>query len=549
MESSRGYAIAICFAFTCTSCGKQKATSTESIPPGIQKRAPVRADGSPDTQTTAHIPRPLRGIVTGLAGASVDVLINGQRSTVETDGRFETTQHYNIGTPYGAAIANQPPFRACAIRQLTHAIESTASTDIRIDCIKVVYVASPRVPSNGPTASRTTHYAVSSPLDGSSWTTAYPDLLAVPAELVLAGTHELWLREGVYSHAATSAFSFGSGMVIRGGFAGDESSPIDRHGDKTVIDLAGSTTYGHSFWGQNVQHATFDRLTIAHAQNGALRFEGTGLLLVDVAFSNNRANANGGALAFVGNGLVIRGCVFSENWAANPGGAIWIETASEVLVVDSHFLENASDTKGGALHVTPIEPGEPTTSRGLTVINTTFYRNRATQGSAISTDGRDLNINHGVFVENGPPTLRTNTPIQPAVIHARHVFVTNSIFFANGGLDPQIYSPTGGQIDTSFNGTDRSLESSNRTSNVRLTKHPYPNGPSPHRFDHVWRYAWYLDPASRAIDAGDDETADNLHTGLPRYGANFRTLTTSTSGTADASPVDLGYHVNLPDGQ
>ncbi len=262
--------------------------------------------------------------------------------------------------------------------------------------------------------------------DGVSWATAFSSLQSA---LSVAGAgDEVWIAEGTYR--ALSTFVITPGVVVRGGFAGNELAYGDRPGSghDTILVGVGTSVVLVESVSTDVPETTLERLTIRDGVGGPV--VGTTVLGGGVTVRNasvriasctigpNRGVATANAVSPLlcspgfncylganGSGLLawnarvtIDGCAFLDNVAGNSlslgcdhgtttyqpsghGGAIAARD-SHVIIRESSFSGNRSGTGGS-------------NSCGLR-----FSSSPGGHGGAIYTYGGKLQLDRCEFREN-----------------------------------------------------------------------------------------------------------------------------------------------------
>ncbi len=226
-----------------------------------------------------------------------------------------------------------------------------------------------------------------------------------------------------------------TGCTFTGNFASSSGGAIHSIGSMDVTDCtftdnncnqAGGAIHNRDGSSMSLDTSTFTGNTAL--QGGGMYNGNSGALIVDCAFSANSASppsfANGGgAIAdfasnvsifdttFTGNqvltnsgsggainhadggSLNARRCTFDSNTAVGAGGAVRWNTAPPSTLVDSHFIDNTSGFRGGAVLATGA----------MWMINCRFERNVATNegGAVLGADaaGAPVVIN-STFVGN-----------------------------------------------------------------------------------------------------------------------------------------------------
>lgn len=187
---------------------------------------------------------------------------------------------------------------------------------------------------------------------------------------------------------------------------------------------------------------------------GAIRNDGSELVVVRGAFSGNTATRNGGAIDNTITGLQVGESTFSENRADYYGGAIYnsgYHVNHPLWIYDTTFYSNSCGLFGGGVY---------NTQNGRAIIaGSTFDSNRADKGGGIGSG-------QGTHVELANATLSSNSAedsggglylTNAARVTATNVSMVGNSAVANGGgvavtrysdlyLSSSIvaYSPSGG---------------------------------------------------------------------------------------------------------
>ncbi len=205
--------------------------------------------------------------------------------------------------------------------------------------------------------------------DGLSWATAHQSLqLALTAAAGSGGTiNEIWVAQGLYrpdegSNDRAATFLLFSGAIIRGGFAGTESSPAERIPGSAETVLTGDIgipgdSADNSFHVVSMRTifapATIERFTIRYGRADAGSFpnnSGGGLLtegsmqIIDCVFENNFGVSGGGVYSRFG-AAGVSGCAFRSNIASSEGGGLALRDAG--TVASCEFTGNNAAFGGG----------------------------------------------------------------------------------------------------------------------------------------------------------------------------------------------------------
>ena len=183
--------------------------------------------------------------------------------------------------------------------------------------------------------------------NGTSWTDAYLSLQdALSASI---SGDQIWVAAGTYTPGPegsprTVTFQLVAGVVVYGGFAGNETSLDQRNWNTNVTILSGDLNDDDSGFTNNDENsyhvltgtvgddaAILDGVTIlgGNANGGDLNDSGGGMLnisggdltLANIAFSGNTAETGGGMYNYMSSPILIN-VTFDGN-AANGGGGIY----------------------------------------------------------------------------------------------------------------------------------------------------------------------------------------------------------------------------------
>ncbi|WP_418446365.1 choice-of-anchor Q domain-containing protein, partial [Cloacibacillus evryensis] len=252
--------------------------------------------------------------------------------------------------------------------------------------------------------------------------------------------YEFWVAGGDYKPTTDSYngyyFALTSNVMLRGGFAGTETSAADRvPGNVSTLNgkLAEGAQANTVIEGKSVKGAAVDGFTVSGGNSGislanaeaiisGCRVEGNtggtqgggiyavassrleiesslitgnesslyggGIYMLDSAvtmknssLTNNKAGQSGGA-AYLNTStstcaLRAENCTFNGNSAENNGGAIYTNYDGELLLANCTFSGNSAVTEGGAGGAIANPP------EGFKIYNTLFAGNRASRGNDI----------------------------------------------------------------------------------------------------------------------------------------------------------------------
>ena len=245
--------------------------------------------------------------------------------------------------------------------------------------------------------------------NGQSWDTAYNNLQAAITESdtrnsdadITNNVDQIWIAEGTYKPGAnrTSTFLLRDGVNLYGGFAGTESSLLERDlsanhtttlsGDIGVLGDASDNVYSVVFCDAQTE-SVIDGLVISdgnadqawHAYyadrcfGGGVYNEGT-LTIANCTISENLSSLRGGGV-FSDGTLTIIQSLFTDNITDLFGAGLGNE--GEAIIDHSIFSNNTSVQDGGAIY--------NATDCTLTITNSTISNNAATYyGGGILNDG------------------------------------------------------------------------------------------------------------------------------------------------------------------
>ena len=169
---------------------------------------------------------------------------------------------------------------------------------------------------------------------------------------------------------------------------------------------------------------------------GAIYFSGssTSLTISNSRFTKNTADSNGGAMhvgAFTT--VNISGSIFTDNVATNgTGGALDFASTPGVGTVDisgSRFMRNVAGQSGGAI--------DSSVSSGfsLTVSNSVFSANSATNGGGAILADRTVNIYRSAFSDNQATGTSAATGRGGAILAFGATRLENSTFYNNTAVN------------------------------------------------------------------------------------------------------------------
>lgn len=238
--------------------------------------------------------------------------------------------------------------------------------------------------------------------DGSSWANASGDLQAIIN--TSASGDQVWVAQGVYKPTSTTdrtlSFVMKNGVVIYGGFMGNETNLTDRPAIDPVAGQPSSTTLsgdinndgnlsGNSYHvidnsnNQLTSSAVLDGFVITggyadgvgsadpNGPGGGMYNVSSDPTVTNCSFINNKSlSEGGGAIYNLNSSPTLTNC-FLQNNMASQGGAIFNATSSPTLI-NCSLQKNTAITDGGGIN--------NSNSSNPMLTNCTFQNNIANQG-------------------------------------------------------------------------------------------------------------------------------------------------------------------------
>ncbi len=226
--------------------------------------------------------------------------------------------------------------------------------------------------------------------DGKSWATAYHDIQSAVDAAPNDSSGEVWVAEGTYRAATDPVLTLRRGVLLHGGFAGNEDFRDQRDWKTHASVIDGENARRCAI---GADSALLDGFTITHgyaAWGGGLHAENTSPTVQNCLFTSNRADRGAGICAMYGQASpVIADCSFVGNGASN-GGGIYVHEASP-RIAHCSFQRNQATSGGGGIYA---ESGSPLVS------DCTFVRNSADEGGGMLARSDELSLARCVFVGN-----------------------------------------------------------------------------------------------------------------------------------------------------
>jgi PKD repeat protein len=200
--------------------------------------------------------------------------------------------------------------------------------------------------------------------DGRTWLTAYQAVQAGIDKAQEKGIHEVWVAGGVYNEKradASGALVLAKGVSLYAGFAGTESSRVQRDWAANVTVIDGS----HARDDQPAYHvvigadAALDGFTVQGGRGGVsgdpMSAYGAGLYnygsspaVNNCVFTDNIGSDGGGMFSFYGS-PALTNCVFWNNSASGGTGGGLLNCYATPRLMNCTFAKNTAVT-GGGLH-------------------------------------------------------------------------------------------------------------------------------------------------------------------------------------------------------
>lgn len=274
--------------------------------------------------------------------------------------------------------------------------------------------------------------------DGSSWANASGDLQKMIDELAESTpsqTGEVWVAAGTYTPqsqlisgtAYSASFRMRDGISVYGGFAGTESSKLDRpkkegampweFTNQTILEAA-YYNHGDLAWTNNKWTLTSDSRHVVWfaPMSGGTAFANV-TTLDGVTVQGGYAQGGTGQDDFLtdrGAGVYMDGanaylsnCIVRENYATGNGGGVYLKNGR---VQTSLIYNNNADADGGAVYVE---------NRGL------VHRSMLTNNSALN--------GAGVYLYNGAEAS-SDDPDHPEYLILSTCVVSNNTVRGNGAV-------------------------------------------------------------------------------------------------------------------
>lgn len=280
--------------------------------------------------------------------------------------------------------------------------------------------------------------------DGSSWDNASGDLQKMIDELAESTpsqTGEVWVAAGTYTPqsqlisgtAYSASFRMRDGISVYGGFAGTESTKLERvkksampwdFQNPTVLEAA-YYNHGDLAWTNNKWTLTSDSRHVVWfaPMSGGTAFANV-TTLDGVTIQGGYAQGGTGQDDFLtdrGAGVYMDGanaylsnCIVRENYATGNGGGVYLKNGR---VQTSLIYNNNADADGGAVYVE---------NRGL------VHRSMLTNNSALN--GAGVYLHNGAEAGSGAPDYPEYLILSTCVVSNNTVRGNGAVYCDKGGV-------------------------------------------------------------------------------------------------------------------
>ena len=197
---------------------------------------------------------------------------------------------------------------------------------------------------------------------------------------------EVWARGGTYTpnpSSASNSLVVGEGVLLYGGFTGEETALSQRKPSVNITTLSGDLNLDGTWTGNSVHVVTLTGVSSATLVDG---------------FAIVQGYANSGGLANDGGGMLINGGAprvqhvsFVDNYASNGGGGLAVVGSASPTLTNLSFSDNVG-TAGGGMFVTQSTPS---------LSKAYFSNNVGILGGGVATvTGGDAVLNNVTFTGN-----------------------------------------------------------------------------------------------------------------------------------------------------
>ncbi len=277
--------------------------------------------------------------------------------------------------------------------------------------------------------------------DGSSWANASGDIQAVVdgiGDAIDSKIYVVLVASGTYK--PSSSYAMKNHVTLVGGFTAGSSGDYDRleetrldgNNDKRVFNnnrndldstallygvviTNGNSTYGGGMYNNDSSptliNVTFSNNRADDRGGGMYNLSSSSPTLINVTFSDNEARKNGGGMYNLSSSSpTLINVTFSDNEARKNGGGMYNLSSSSPTLINVTFSSNTTPNRGGGIYHNTV--GQP-----LTLINTILWGNN--NGNIylfnVNSDTKTVNLYYSV-IEGGitPSTGATGIRLENA---------------------------------------------------------------------------------------------------------------------------------------
>ncbi|MDX2148139.1 MAG: hypothetical protein SFZ23_11525 [Planctomycetota bacterium] len=296
---------------------------------------------------------------------------------------------------------------------------------------------------------------------GDSWTTALNGI-----ELAIQRAQpgdRVWVRAGTYINTQSrgAPISMRTGVVVLGGFAGNETNESSRNPEANLTTITGDLNGDDDLGGTTADNANtvidvppgtvatavLDGFTIRSARSQGIRVNGS-FTLRNCTLTRHTGSFTGSVLgmanAALGSVLRVENCRFIRNGSpAFAGPLVAIESSAVVTIVNSSFLANVG---GPVIRVQNLFASDSSFS----LVNCQVVQNRIVANAAVTLrpQGGTLAIIGSTIAGNestgGFAAGLSIESTQPGVLLRNSILWGNRVGTIPPNLSAQIQAPLGG---------------------------------------------------------------------------------------------------------
>jgi hypothetical protein len=239
--------------------------------------------------------------------------------------------------------------------------------------------------------------ATGTPIDGSSWDTAFRTLH--DALIAAASSDEIWMAGGTYTPAPLAkgpqTFFLVPGVSIYGGFTPGASSRADRDPANVKTILSGDLNRDDTEDLQNVEENSRHVVTLVTEGAQVTVLDGLVITAGNASMEGEAPDPeiSGGGITVTGGTLNVNNCTIEKNLAMAAGGGM-LCTSATVNITGCIFRSNGFCAVGGAIQIG--------SGSVVNLSRTLLAKNEASWGGAIrvAAEGARLVAVNCVFADN-----------------------------------------------------------------------------------------------------------------------------------------------------